>query len=256
MKTLLKCCLIFSCVTFVESSSLSAEEGEKSASSFHALVASGYAWSMKADIHVNTTDWAQSLTGYNATLGGSPFITLGFGYSFIQRLDVDFQYTLYDTFSYYKNQIDPYGNSRIRQFELDHFSSMWNATYFPYAIKTKKVSFIPFVGGGIGIGSSKVEDFRTTFYDPAQGIGLTTSLGPSHMRNAFAWQAMAGIRVHPVCSRLCLDVAYRYYNGGTFEGPSSVVDYDGVDLGDVEKVSPWKGTFQTNQLYFAINFSI
>ena len=115
---------------------------------------------------------------------------------------------------------------------------------------------MPFIGGGIGIGSSKVTDFHTTFYDPMQGIGLTTSLGSTQMRNAFAWQGMAGIRVQPLCSFLRLDVAYRYYNGGSFHGPSSVVDYDGVDLGDVEKVSPWKGTLQTNQLYFAINFAV
>ena len=64
------------------------------------------------------------------------------------------------------------------------------------------------------------------------------------------------IIIHPMRSKLSLDIAYRYYNGGTFETPSQVTDYNGLDRGYIEKGKPWRGTLQTNQLYFAMNFAI
>lgn len=225
-------------------------------SRFHAIVASGYAWSMKTDIHVDEAQWAPADEGYSANLGNSPFIQLGFGCRLWKVLDLDFNYTLYDSFQYYKDQTDPFGNKRSRSFTLDHQGSIFSATYFPYAFRFCKIQCTPFLGMGIGIGTSKVSDFQTVFYDPVQGIGLTTSTGAPHVRNSFAWQGGGGFRIHPMSSKLSLDLAYRYYNGGTFEGPSQVTDYNGSDFGEVDKVQPWTGTLQTNQFYFAVNFSL
>lgn len=227
-------------------------------SPFHAIVASGYAWSMDADIRgVDTDFWAPSDTGYNAKLGNSPFITLGFGYRLFHMLDIDFGYTLYDEFEYQKNQTDPFGNKRTRFFDLNHQSSLFNFTLSPYPFSFAKIEISPLIGLGLGVGTSKVSDFQTVFYDPLlQGIGLTTSIGVNRTTNAFAWQGMGGFRIHPKASKLNLDIAYRYYNGGTFKTPPSVIDYNGLGQGEVDSSDPWKGTLQTNQFYFAINFSI
>ncbi len=228
-------------------------------SNFHAVVASGYAWSMDADIRgVDYNFWSGSMEGYDADLGNEPFISLGFGYRLFHVLDIDFAYTLYDTFRYQKNQQDPFENRRSRYFDLDHQSALFNFTYFPYTIGSicKKLEFTPFIGMGIGVGINQVSNFHTVYYDPTVGMGITTSIGPDHTRNSFAWQGTGGLRIHPVCSKLSLDLAYRYYNGGTFETPSQVTDYQGLNKGYTEKGKPWRGTLQTNELYFAINFAI
>ena len=182
---------------------------------------------------------------------------LGFGYRFLNCCEVDFGYTIYDTFHYQKNQTDPLENNRTRFFDLDHQSALFNFTLFPYTVHCSRVEFTPFIGMGLGVGTSKVSHFQTVYYDPVvQGIGLTTSIGNPHTRNSFAWQGMGGIRIHPRFSRLSLDVAYRYYNGGTFDTSSYITDYNGVNEGETVKAKSWSGTLQTNQLYFAVNFTI
>lgn len=226
-------------------------------SNFHAIVASGYAWSMEANIRsVDYSFWSSALDGYDSDLGSSPYIMLGFGYRFLNCCEVDFGYTLYGTFHYQKNQTDPLENKRTRFFDLDHQSALFNFTYFPYAFDLCKVELSPFIGGGLGVGINQVSDFETVYYNPTLGMGITTSIGSPHTRNSFAWQGTGGLRIHPMRSKLSLDIAYRYYNGGTFETPSLVTDYNGLDRGYTEKGKPWRGTLQTNQLYFSINFAI
>lgn len=227
-------------------------------SPFHANIASGYAWSMNADIRdVNTNYWALSDNGYDENLGSSPYIAIGFGYRIHSMLDSAFQYTLYDGFQYQKNQTDPFGNKRTRSFDLTHQSAMFNFTFFPHVFSCSKIEILPFAGMGIGVGTSKMSNFQTVFYDPiSEGVGLTTSMGKSQITNSFAWQGMGGFRIHPKESLLSLDLAYRYYNGGGFNTPSSVTDYNGTGQGEIDSVPAWTGTLQTNQLYFAINFSI
>jgi hypothetical protein len=233
------------------------QQPKEEKSNFHAIVASGYAWSMEADIDgLTDTDWALSNNGYDGSLGNSPYIMLGFGYTFWSILDVDFGYTLYDTFHYQKNQTDPFGDKRTRFFDLTHQSSLFNFSIFPYGFNLCKVKVTPYIGMGIGVGTSTVSNFQTVFYDPLDGIGLTTSIGDPNTRNSFAWQGTGGFRIQPNASKLSLDIAYRYYNGGTFESSSSIKDYDGIGDGDTVSVEPWTATFQTNQLYFAINFAI
>lgn len=218
-KTILCSALFFSQILLADSTSyqdpsVQNPKPHHKKSHFHAIVASGYAWSMDANIrNIDYSQWASSLEGYDASLGNSAFIMLGFGYRLFNMLDIDFDYTLYDTFYYQKNQVDDFGDRRTRSFDLNHQSSIFNFTFSPWTFGFYKTKFTPFIGMGIGVGTNQVSHFQTIFCDPTQGIGLATSIGSPHTRNSFAWQGMGGIRVHPCNSRLSLDLAYRYYNG-------------------------------------------
>ena len=251
------CSILFSTQLLIGDSGIAKPQPADEQSHFHAIVASGYAWSMDADIDgLKNNAWALSLEGYKSSLGNSPFIMLGFGYRFLKIADADFGYTLYDTFHYQKNQTDLFGDKRTRFFDLDHQSALFNLSILPYTINLSSIEMTPFIGMGIGVGTSQVSHFQTVFYDPIEGVGLTTSIANPHIRNAFAWQGMGGIQIRPRSSMLSLDIAYRYYNGGTFESSSSIVGYNGLDDGELLKIKPLSSRFQTNQLYFAINFCI
>jgi len=224
---------------------------------FHGIVASGYAWSMKADIrNIDYGYWADAEEGYNASLGNAPFFMLGVGYRFLQKVDVDFTYTVYGTFHYQKQQTDERLDHRTRYFDLNHQGAIFNISCYPHSFSCSQLEWTPFAGGGIGVGTSQISQFHTVFYTTSNGVGSTTSIGSPTTKNAFAWQAMVGFRLRPKNSRLSLDLAYRYYNGGTFQGPSEIVNYSGVHVGGTEQATPWKGTFQTNQLYFALHIAI
>ncbi len=225
----------------------------------HAFAATGYAWSMEAGIrNIQYGFWDPADQGYDSTLGNASFFTLGFGYRFWKMLDVDFNYNFYNTFHYEKRQTSPFGQSgeiRMRFFDLDNQSGMLNFSLYPYAIGIwrTRMEIVPFIGAGIGVSANNVSNFYTVGND-VPGIGSVTSTGLPRSTIAFAWQGMGGFRIHPKTSMLSIDVAYRYYNGGKFLCPSTITSF--ADNGKLFTGKPWKGTLQTNQLYFAFNISL
>lgn len=226
---------------------------------FHGFVATGYAWSMEAGIYNPQPGfWDLSSEGYDSTLGNVSFFTLGIGYRFWKMLDVDFNYNFYDTFHYQKRQTSMIGQSgsvRVRYFDLDNQSGMLNFSLYPYAISlgSSRMELVPFIGLGIGVAVNQISNFYTVGND-VSGIGSVTSVGNQNTRIAFAWQGMGGFRIHPKNSMLSADIAYRYYNGGAFEGPSTITSF--ADSGEQFTGKPWKGTLQTNQLYVSLNVSL
>ncbi len=227
-------------------------------SSLHAFAATGYAWSMEAGIcNPLPGFWGAAKEGYDSTLGGSSFFTLGFGYRFFKVFDVDFNYSFYDTFHYEKKQTSSAGQSgevRMRCFDLDNQSAIANFSFYPYLISLGKlrIDIIPFIGLGVGVGINNMTNFHTIGND-VLGVGSTTSTGEPRTTIAFAWQGMGGFRIHPRNFHLSIDIAYRYYNGGNFKGPSTITSF--ADNGEDFTGKPWEGTLQTNQVYFAFNLS-
>lgn len=228
-------------------------------SNLHAFAATGYAWSMNAGINNPQPGfWDASNEGYNSSLGNVSFFTLGFGYRCFEKLDVDFNYSFYDTFTYEKKQTSQNGQSgdvRMRYFNLDNQSALFNFSLFPYAISlgSLRTEIVPFIGLGLGVSMNYVSNFHTIGND-VERVGSTTSTGEPVTTIAFAWQGMGGFRIHPKNKMLSIDIAYRYYNGGTFKGPSTITSF--ADNGEDFTGKPLEGTLQTNQIYFAFNISM
>jgi opacity protein-like surface antigen len=227
---------------------------------WYGLFGTGYAYSMKANIDHPGGIWDPATEGYDSNLGGSPFFTLGFGRAFLDYLRFDTTYTFYQGFHYQKHQSGEgntpgfTGVNRIRFFDLDHQSVLFNLSLYPekhFYFSAIDLDISPYLGVGIGAGFSRVYNFHTVAY--AREVGSTTSLGNKHTRSAFAWQASAGIRLHPTDSCFSFDIGYRYYDGGRFHSSSTIYmntpDFQGVP----SEVNPWKGKLRTNQITLSFN---
>ncbi|MBY0448876.1 MAG: outer membrane beta-barrel protein [Hyphomonadaceae bacterium] len=96
---------------------------------------------------------------------------------------------------------------------LDDFDNLQTRTVggfgnLLYQIKLGPVQ--PYVGGGAGWGSSRVE-----LDDDAGEIGFNDG-DPNVSDGGFMWQAKAGFAV-PVRRNLTIDIGYRYFNGAEIE---------------------------------------
>lgn len=247
------------------------------------LLGTGYAWSKKAGIsNPNPARWDASAQGYDAKLGNSAFASLGVGKQLCRYLNIDLTYTNYvNDFDYQKFQTTPpntipstpnfTGNARTRFFELDNQSLLVNATFHPgadqFALKLDRFSIFPFVDVGVGIGFNRVSDFHTIGYvqipnsgpipPTAFGIGSNTSIGTSDTtKSSFAWQGSVGLSVQPVSSYLILDVGYRYYDGGKFEGPDALVANTLGRQGSEGNTTPWEGRLKTDQVFINVRFLV
>jgi len=102
-----------------------------------------------------------------------------------------------------------------------------------------------------------VSNFQTVGFNSTSNVGSTTSIGRPKVNVSFAWQANAGITIKPKGSRLSLDLFYRYYNGGEFKGPSSIVLNTSSGSGDFSAAQkPWTGHLKTNQFCGELRMNI
>ena len=230
--------------------------------SWYGKVTTGYAYSFKAGIdNPDPLEWDASVEGYNSRLGGSPFIEVGFGRSFAYYLRADVAYTFFQGFQYEKFQtgisdtIGFTGDRRIRFFDLNHQNVMFNFSLYPE--KHAYFSMIgfdvsPFLGVGVGAGFHRVSNFHTVAY--TDNVGSTTSLGLKANTASFAWQGFAGVRLHPCDSFMNLDLGYRYYDGGSFKGPTKIYVNTAAFSGAGAPSTPFKGKLKTHQFTVSFNF--
>jgi hypothetical protein len=216
----------------------------------------GYAYSYTSYLfNPDPAVWDKALEGYAASLGGAPFVQVGFGTNVLRYLDVDVSYTHYQNFHYQKHQTGYSSSSnfssylRSRFFSLTHQNVMLNASFSPK--EQLYVSFLElettfFAGMGIGCGFSRVFPFYTVGYD--KGVGSVTSSGIKRETTSFAWQGSCGLRIHPKNSCCSLDVGYMFYDGGAFKVSEELSINDRVLAGDLDKVRPLRGYLKTNQI--------
>ncbi|MCC5831874.1 MAG: porin family protein [Chlamydiales bacterium] len=238
-------------------------------SEWYGVVGAGYAWSMKTGIdNPDPSYWDFSNEGYNADLKESPFFYIGFGRQ-VCGLDFDLTYSYYETFHYQKFQtgVSPTpgftGEARTRFFDLNHQNLLFSIGYTPtwecLCWEFCDIRVRPHFGAGIGLGISHIDNFRTVSYvtlgeEEELGFGSTTSIGNRVRNTSFAWRVLASLRFSLPCA-LTLDVGYRYYDGGCFEGPSRIAINAAEFEGRLDSGKPWKGRLKTNELFLNLIFS-
>ncbi len=225
---------------------------------WYGIVGAGYAFSEDTGINnPDTSFWDAANEGYDTDLGESSFSYIGIGKQFCQWMNFDATYSYYQTFHYQKYQTGT-GAARTRFFDLDHQNALFTFSIDPrwdcLSYTLCNVSLRPIVGVGIGVGIHHVDNFHTVVYNSTGKGGSTTSIGDRVTTTSFAYKLLAALRFDFACSPLFLDIGYSYYDGGRFEGPSTIVLNDVTFTGSSDSGSPWKGDLKTNQVYVNLGF--
>lgn len=239
---------------------------------WYVLLGTGYAWSRDAGIdNPSFPQWDSAVQGYDSDLGNSAFTSFGVGKQFWNYFNFDATYTYYaNDFDYQKYQTNTDSTqivNRTRYFELTNQSILFNLTLHSgpdlYALKLNPVSIYPFASVGIGASFNRVSDFHTVLYvqeTPAPtspNFTADTSIGTSDTTTAsFAWQGSVGLSVQPTNGYMVFDIGYRYYDGGTFNGPDEIIANNPVAQGAVIPVTAWDGTLTTNQVFLNVRFLV
>ena len=227
---------------------------------WYATISTGYAWSMKAGItNPDPSFWDGSSQGYDADLQNGSFVGLGFGKTWLSWLSTDVDWTMYRSFHYQKYQTgtqlstDPgfTGSSRTRYFDMDNDGFLANLKlHLPrdWEWNAGCLSFGVFGGAGVGFGVNQVYNFHTVGYNSTEATaGSTTSIGDPTYNVAFAWQGNVGFSVRPKDSNTTFNFAYRYYDGGRFVCPGTVITNTNSGGGLKATGKSWKGRLKTNQ---------
>lgn len=227
-----------------------------------ASIGTGYSWTDKSGIaNPDPTFWDRANEGYNGDLTDGGFYTFALGKQVHQYIDLSVSYMNNENFNYQFFQTGVSstpgftGANRTRFFTLNNKSVLANIILHndnPF-VAPFSINVTPFVSGGIGAGYNKLTDFHTvgTVVLPTAFVGSTTSIGYHTARTSFAWQGSAGINIQPASSHLSANFGYRYFDGGDFEGPSSVyTNSDGWSYG-----TPWKGSLKANQVFVEFKYT-
>lgn len=229
-----------------------------------ASIGTGYAWSQNSGIsNPDPNFWDASSQGYNAPLGDRGFYSFAIGKQVHSMIDVSLSYINPENFNYQKFQSSVSatpgftGDERVRFFTLDNRALLVNMfvhpleTYFTIA----NIGLTPFAGAGIGYARNKVYNFYTvgTVAVGGTSVGSTTSIGlRDSNKNAFAWQGSLGVNINPNLSHFSVDVGYRYYDGGKFQGPGPIY----TETASYLVGAPWQGRLKTNQLFVDFKYTV
>ncbi|HCA89930.1 MAG: hypothetical protein CMF38_07780 [Legionellaceae bacterium] len=261
-KTILAACILSVCAN-----SFAGTMGEPVAElPYFAKIGAGYAWSNQADVRPNSPSWDPAIQGYNADLGQSTFYFLEMGKTIHPFVDVSLSYINHDEFDYQKYQTTPTpvpltpgftGNSRTRFFDVNNQSILFNINLHAPQSYTALMGFeiSPFIEGGIGYAHNEVKNFHTVGLVFPPGGGSTTSIGKDTHQSSFAAQGSAGINLHPENTRFSMDIGYRYYYGGKFHAPATVLSNTASNPGQfVTATAAWDGKVRANEAYIALKF--
>jgi opacity protein-like surface antigen len=200
-------------------------------------------------------------SGYNnSNLASRGFYTFEIGKQVQHYVDVSLLYLNHETFNYqmYQQRIATTGkianNASNPTVNLNNRALLVSGFLHPdhdwYKIST--VSLSPFIGGGVGYALNQIDNFYPTGSAPTRKAGITSN--SSIAVNSFAWQASAGLSIHPI-THLSLDVGYRYYDGGAFDttNPAFTNTHSSNSL---SLTTPWAGHVSTNQLFLDFKYKM
>lgn len=198
---------------------------------------------------------------YNNSLANRGFYTFEIGKQVQHYVDVSLMYLNHETFNYqmYQQRIANTGklpsNSVNHNINLNNRALLVSGFLHPdhdwYKIST--VSLSPFIGGGVGYALNQIDSFYPTGSTPVNRSAIGSSSPQS--TNSFAWQASAGLSIHPV-THLSLDVGYRYYDGGTFDTSNPSFSNTNTHSSSLSLTTPWAGHLSTNQLFVDFKYKM
>lgn len=240
--------------------------GEIATHPWFASIGTGFSWTEKPGIrNPDPAFWDFSSQGYDSKLGDRGFYTFAVGKQVHDYVDISLSYLVHEVFDYQKFQSAPAGTSgtpgftgaaRTRFFRLDNRDLLINGFLHPAPILTSLISlkFTPYVGGGIGYARNQVRNFYTVGTAIVNGVALgsTSTIGNPTNKNSFAWQGTVGLNIQPQQSCMSVNLGYRYFDGGKFNGPRTV--YTNSD-GWLTSAA-WSGRLKANQLFVELKYSV
>jgi hypothetical protein len=226
-------------------------------------IGTGYSWTMMPGIeNPNPSVWDASFQGYDNSLGNRGFLTFELGKQVHPLIDVSVMSMMHETFNYQKFQSgspgtpDFTGAQRNRYFNLNNKSILFNAFLHPESFwQCHELLYRPYISAGIGYAYSYMNNFYTVG-NQVEGPGLpnvgsTDSIGTPVSTNAFAWQGSAGVSFRTQSSPVSFNTGYRYYNGGQFNGPTSVF----TNANGFVNATAWSGILQANQWFVEFQYT-
>lgn len=211
---------------------------------------------------VRASEWdTPTDNGYNTSnLANRGFYTFEIGKQIQHYVDVSLLYLNHETFNYQMYQQRIANTGKIAStasnptVNLNNRALLVSGFLHPdhdwYKIST--VSLSPFIGGGVGYALNQIDNFYPTGSNPARKAGITSNSAIAV--NSFAWQASAGLSIHPI-THLSLDVGYRYYDGGAFD-TSNPAFTNNHSANSLSLTTPWSGHVSTNQLFLDFKYKM
>lgn len=228
-------------------------------------VGGGYAWSRKASLEVDPAFWESSPQGYDGDLGNSEFYTLGAGYHFNPLFSMMLEATYRPSFEYKRFQTSTavatpgFLGTKTRHFRFDNWAVLVDAFLNKqgdyWQIGGKCGCFAPFVGAGVGISYNTVKDFHSVLpRDPITTFMPVRSIMPDFTKISWAGQLMAGF-VSRVTPFMTFEIGYRRFFGGRFWSNRY---FDDVPSGLTSSIiiPAWRGTFQANELFVGLCYTL
>lgn len=228
-----------------------------------ASIGTGFSWTQMPGIdNPNPSQWDQSNQGYDSSLGNRGFYSFAVGKQVYKYIDVSFSYLNSEPFNYQKFQTGISGtegftgNARTRYFNLDNRALLISGILHPdhSFYNLFSMGLTPFAGAGIGYARNQINNFYTvgTIVVNGTAIGSTSSIGNSVNNDSFAWQGSVGLNIRPDISHVSVDVGYRYFDGGTFTGPTNIYS----DSSGFVSATPWSGKLQANQAFVEFKYTV
>lgn len=198
-------------------------------------------------------DWdAPFQETFNSTsLANRGFYTFEIGKQVQHYVDVSLMYLNHATFNYQMEPSTLSNNQQNRSVNLNNQAVLVSGFLHPdhdwYKIST--VSLSPFIGGGVGYALNQIDNFY-----PNGNPSVSSNPANPITVNSFAWQASAGLSIHPV-THLSLDVGYRYYDGGSLDANSNTL-FRPNPANSFGLTSLGAGHLSTNQLFVDFKYKM
>ncbi len=145
-----------------------------------------------------------------------------------------------------------------RMFNLSHQSALFNVNLTlpeDWALSVGSMNISPVIGGGVGVGLSKVSDFKLVGWDDAGNLLRCTSVALPNSKASLAWQASGGINFQPEDSNVSFGVGYRYYQGGDFASAKTFALNDNTNNGTAVEMKAWTGKLKTHQVRMCLDWA-
>lgn len=228
-----------------------------------ASIGTGYSWTNLPGIdNPDPAQWDYASQGYDAPIGNRGFYTFAIGKQVHNYVDVSLSYLAHENFNYQQFQSgtsstpDFTGNQRTRYFTLNNRALLINGFLHPARSWAQFINFelMPYVGAGIGYANNKVDNFYTIGNTTVSGvaIGSTDSIGDPNSKNSFAWQGTIALSIRPQQSHFSLNTGYRYFDGGSFDGATSIY----TNANGYVNADPWTGRVKANQVFVELQYTV
>lgn len=235
----------------------------------------GHAWTSLAGVANPDTDKFTNVADSdtdNSKLGRGSFVGMSLNRHLWSWFSVGVSYDIYTSFAYHLHHAGATslaltaGNEVIgtasqtvtfdRSFDLSHQSALFNVNLnLPedWALSVGSMNISPVIGGGVGVGMSKVSNFKLTGWNTSGSTLQVTSVALPNSKASLAWQASGGINFQPEDSNVSFGFGYRYYHGGDFASAKTFTLNDSTNDGAATEIAAWTGKLKTHQVRMCLD---